>query len=355
MHSFIPFSDEQRRLLSNLDQHYSAWMDARKMDDSHPRVRWKEVKGYVYLYRKAKKRAQEKAYGRRSEETERIYQNVRSRSPIIADTLKGTRARLHETCALYTRLKLGRIATDAAKILQFLDFSGVVGTEYFVVGTNAFPAYEGEADHRIVIGAEETDDFDLTWCAKNLDVLGDNRRSLLNLLMEFDPSFRLSARQAYQLVNKDGYEVELLAAPSVMEVLKASGEILRPVDNFIEQEWLLNGTPVDRVVCGLDRTPARIVAPDPRWMALHKLWLSEQLKRNILKRPKDRKQGIALIDAVEKFMPHYPINDTFKAELPIELDDVLKRWQAGLINEDNWRQGGLIPSQPRKPKPPGYR
>jgi hypothetical protein len=90
-------------------------------------------------------------------------------------------------------------------------------------------------------------------------------------------------------------------------------------------------------------------------MALHKLWLSEQLKRNILKRPKDRKQGIALIDAVEKFMPHYPINDTFKAELPIELDDVLKRWQAGLINEDNWRQGGLIPSQPRKPKPPGYR
>lgn len=65
-----------------------------------------------------------------------------------------------------------------------------------------------------------------------------------------------------------------------------------------EQEWLLNGRRVDRVVGVRDGEAARMVAPDPRWFALQKLWLSQKPERNPQKKVKDHKQGIALLDAV---------------------------------------------------------
>ena len=47
-----------------------------------------------------------------------------------------------------------------------------------------------------------------------------------------------------------------------------------------------------------DGTPARIVAPDPRWFVMRKQWLGAKAKRNPLKRRKDIAQGKALLKAV---------------------------------------------------------
>jgi len=95
-----------------------------------------------------------------------------------------------------------------------------------------------------------------------------------------------------------------------------------------EQEWLLNGVPVDRVVVCRDGQPARIVAPDPRWFALQKLWLSAQAKRDALKRPKDFKQGVALLDAIQETMPQYPLDAAFEAVLPAPLLAPYEKWKA---------------------------
>ena len=89
------------------------------------------------------------------------------------------------------------------------------------------------------------------------------------------------------------------------------------------------GRPVDQAVGCRDGSPARIVAPDPRWFALHKLWMSGQDKRNPLKRPKDRKQGLALLNTVAAHMPHYPLDDAFEASLPAELLHHFVQWHAG--------------------------
>ena len=78
-----------------------------------------------------------------------------------------------------------------------------------------------------------------------------------------------------------------------------------------EQGWLLLGSPVDQIVICRDDLPARIVAPDRRWFALQKLWLSAQDKRNPLKRQKDRKQALVLLDAVASAMPQYPLDVAF--------------------------------------------
>ena len=82
---------------------------------------------------------------------------------------------------------------------------------------------------------------------------------------------------------------------------------------------------MDQVVPCRDGTPARIVAPDPRWFALHKLWLGAQAKRNPLKRRKDTVQGMALLDAVAEAMPHYQLDEAFISSLP---EDLMPYWQA---------------------------
>jgi hypothetical protein len=89
----------------------------------------------------------------------------------------------------------------------------------------------------------------------------------------------------------------------------------------------LLGTPVDRVVPCRDGSPARIVAPDPRWFALQKLWMSEQPKRNPLKRRKDLAQGRALLDTVRDQMPQYRLDAGFEASIPQELRAFYAKWK----------------------------
>lgn len=112
-------------------------------------------------------------------------------------------------------------------------------------------------------------------------------------------------------------EVEVVVAPSRADTMYRTDQP-RPTP-LPEQEWLLLGTPVDRVVTCRDGSPARIVAPDPRWFGLQKLWMAEQPKRNALKRRKDLAQGRALLEAVRDQMPQYPLDMAFEASVPKEL------------------------------------
>ena len=93
---------------------------------------------------------------------------------------------------------------------------------------------------------------------------------------------------------------------------------------MVEQEWLLLGRPLRHVIGATDGTPAPLVAPDPRWMALHKLWLSQKPRRAALKRPKDQAQGLLLLRAVIEAMPAYPVDDAFLAAVPAELKGFLR-------------------------------
>jgi hypothetical protein len=190
-----------------------------------------------------------------------------------------------------------------------------------VVGTNAIAAYMAEAGGAIAL-PDETEDFDLAWVAEAPDAA---ERRVWDMLKAVDPTFTINSERDFQARNANAYEVELLVAPSRAGTL-GSKDQPRPVP-LPEQEWLLLGRPVDQVIGCRDGSPARIVAPDPRWFALHKLWMAAQPKRNPLKRPKDRKQGLALLGAVAEAMPHYPLDATFEAKVPEELAPHLAEWR----------------------------
>lgn len=92
------------------------------------------------------------------------------------------------------------------------------------------------------------------------------------------------------------------------------------MQTLVEQEWLLKGTPLSGVVATVRGRACPLYVPDPRWMALHKLWLSEKAERNSAKRPKDRRQGEVLLDATRYFLrDSHPLNIDFVMALPDDL------------------------------------
>jgi len=319
----IPFSDEQMRVVANLNQHYDVWIEAERDLAALPYgMRWAERSGAEYLYQALDRTGNAKSLGVRSAETEQVFQDYHRTKMDLTDRRNKSSIRLSETCRLYRALGLPLLPSEAAKILREADRRRMLGSKVMVVGTNAMAAYAMEAAGRI--GApDETDDFDMAWTA--LDPGGD-AIPVWSMLKAVDSTYTVNTERTFQARNASAYEFEILVAPS-----RAGG--MRPSDRPLpiplpEQEWLLEGRTVNRVVVARDASPARIVAPDPRWFALHKLWMADQEKRNPLKRPKDRKQGVALLDAIRETMLQFPMDDGFRDGLPPELVGYYDSWRA---------------------------
>jgi hypothetical protein len=314
------FNDEQLRLAANLRQYYESWRDSeRALDEYAGYLGWKTVAGRQYLYR-TDSRGQGTSLGPRSSVTEEQLSEFQRGRLAAEERVRAHSDQLKVAGAMYRTLRLPAIASAAAPILREADRRGLLGDALLVVGTSAIVAYEFEAGERFASGMDATEDFDLAWAAapdESVVVAGRLQAPLLSLLKAVDSTYVVNSERPFQARNRNAYEVEILAAPSVMATYPRA-EPLRPVP-LPEQEWLLRGRRVDQVVCGRDGTPARVVAPDPRWFALHKCWLADKPTRNRLKSTKDRRQGDAVLRAVRERMPHYPMDAAFIRELPSEL------------------------------------
>jgi hypothetical protein len=321
----IPFSDEQMRLLVNLEQQYEVWIDAEQTLFSLPYgMKWKRISGGEYLYELADRAGNGHSLGPRSEATEARRAEYQAQKSTATERRDQGAARLAETGRLYRALRLPMLASEAAAILREADRRSLLGSHLLVVGTNAMPAYAIEAAGRIADAPDETQDFDMAWTSLQQNT---EPSVLWPLLKTVDDTYTINTERPNQARNASAYEVELLVAPS-RDAGFGRRDRPRPVP-LEEQEWLLNGRPVSHVVVGRDASVARIVAPDPRWFAVQKLWLSEQAKRNPLKRPKDLRQGIALLRAVKETMPQYPLDAAFEAQLPPPLMQCYARWKTG--------------------------
>jgi len=323
-----PFTDEQLRTLINLRQRYQVWMEAERGLARMPYdLRIKTVSGKSYLYEIFDRRGNGKSLGRLSDALEARFQSYREEKQRLQAQREGARPALDESARLYRALRLPMLSTGAGPILQECDRRNLLGSHLLVIGTNAIAAYCLEAAGFLVGAAKETEDFDLAWSA----VESEEPETLLwNMLKSVDPTFTVNTERTFQARNAKAYEIEVLFAPSCAET---AGRKDRPKPVALpEQEWLLLGRPVDQVVACRDGTPVRIVAPDPRWFALQKLWMSEKNGRNPLKRPKDRRQGIALLSAIDQAMPQYPMNASFEAKIPDELVPYYRKWRSGKLS-----------------------
>lgn len=330
---FFVFSNDSQRLQANLEQTYAAWVDVRRaLEDMPASMFWTSKDGVEYLGIKKTSHDNGGTVGRRSADTEAQYQTYVQEKERLKTRIKSLDEQLTERAGLYRKLRLPAILDRQAEILRKLDIVEMLGRDLMVVGTNAFIAYELACGARFPTGNEETEDFDLAWCrgtkvslVQSVGRSYTTERSLFSTLRSLDSSYRINKRKPYQAVNDDGYEVELLAAPSTHPL--PANESFEPMASLVEQEWLLKGRSLSVVVATIRNRACPLYVPDPRWMALHKLWLAHKPERNVAKKPKDLRQGEVLLDAVRYFLTDsHPLDVDFVLDLPEELKPHFDAW-----------------------------
>ncbi|MFT3817342.1 MAG: GSU2403 family nucleotidyltransferase fold protein [Rubrivivax sp.] len=331
---FVPFSPDAGRVAANLEAAYEQWLDARQQLAELPvSMYWQAKASGDYLAFKQRSSDPGTTVGPRSAETEARFDAFTRRKAELRQRASAADASIGDRAAQYRALRLPPIPDRQAEILRALDVAELLRNDLMVVGTNAFIAYSLLCNARFPVGVEETEDFDLAWCRDSgvsltrTAAAPADRSSLMAVLQGVDSSFRLNPRKPYQAVNANGYEVELLMAPSLAPLPKT--EIFEPMVSLVEQEWLLQGRAVSVVVATVRQRACPLYVPDPRWMALHKLWLARKPRRNALKRPKDLRQGQVLLSACRYFLADsYPLDIDWVLALPPELRDLFHGWAA---------------------------
>ena len=335
----LPFSHEINRAASNLAQYYDAWASSARALKALPYgMAWKRSSGREYLYALADRLGNGKSLGPRSPETEQAHATYQQAKDDAASREKNAALGLRESAQILRALRAPLIFPAAAAILREASLRSMLGTDLITVGTVAMTAYQYEAAHFLATGLDSTADFDLAWTGRRgLEVALPHPRpaaagsaSVLSLLKAVDDTYTVNTERPFQARNRHAFEIELLIAPSVANTLPRS-ERLRP-HPLPEQEWLLRGQLVQQVVPGSDGSAAMLAVPDPRWFALHKLWLADKPGRNPLKVSKDRGQGEALLEAIAFTMPRFPLDQAFIAELPPELARYLPIVEKAIAN-----------------------
>ena len=317
-----PFTDEQMRTLINLRPRYETAIEAHRELARLPyNLVRKRVGEYEYLYEAIDRLNNGKSLGRMTPELEQRLADYRAAKESWQDRATRAGALIEEIGRMARPLRLPMLSSAAGDILRELDRRRLLDGALLVVGTNCIPAYGLEAAGTIAEAPDETEDFDLAWVAEEQR----EDAALWTALKAVDPTFTMNTEREFQARNADAYEVDLLVAPSRARTL-GPRDRPRPIP-LASQEWLLLGRPVDQVVPCRDWSAARLVVPDPRWFALHKLWLADQENRNPLKRRKDLAQGKAVLDAVAEAMPHYPLDAAFEGSIPDELLPYWREWR----------------------------
>ena len=121
----------------------------------------------------------------------------------------------------------------------------------------------------------------------------------MGLLRRVDRSFH--ADYGMNPTNRDGYIVDLLCPETDnLESMRSGSDILAV--QMAGAEWLLQSPQMEQVVIGEDGWPLRIVVPEPRTFALHKLWVSRRDDRQPIKRPRDADHARLVAELVRVYL-----------------------------------------------------
>jgi hypothetical protein len=297
---FAELSNEQRRQLVDAQQVYSAWRPASAELARMGSLIWQTSRGKRYLTEQHGK--VRKSLGRETPELKAKKEAHDARRRGLATKVKGLKKRLDQMAPVNRALKLGRIPTIAANILRELDREGLLGTHIVVAGTNALYAYEAATGTLLDSQHVATTDADLLWDANQsllLAATGVPREGFLGILRRADKSFK--ADYGLNPTNDDGYIVDLLCAESDnFQTMKVDADV--EATQMPGVQWLLSSPPLEAVAIAEDGYPVRIVVPDPRTFALHKLWVSQRADRQTIKRPRDATHAAVVSELAGQYL-----------------------------------------------------
>lgn len=221
--------------------------------------------------------------------------------------------KLEEQARLNKALRLARVPSVIARVLRELDSAGL-HDEFTVIGTQALYAYEAVGGAHFVLELLASGDVDLLYDArKKLTVVSEklDGDGLLGLLKKADRTFECVRENSYRAANAGQFMVDLVIAPQGMQVQErvtfANADLV--ATEVPGLQWLLNSPKMNTVAIDEDGWPVPMRAPDPRAFALHKAWLSTQVSREPLKKPRDLDQAKAVARLVQDHLPHLTFDD----------------------------------------------
>ncbi|NIJ21711.1 hypothetical protein FHS95_003414 [Sphingomonas naasensis] len=321
----IVLDGNQIRQLIDVEHVYRAYRDA--LRDRETRFRgslsWKTVAGHEYLYQK--RNAVAKSLGRRSANTERIYDQFRTGRAEARQRVATLDLRLRAMAPINRAMRLGRVPIMSARVLRKLDRLGLLGHGFRVAGTHALYAYESLAavhfDNRHVA----TLDIDLLYDARStIKLVGEGDSGLIDQLQALDRTFRPTEPGSFRAVNDAGFMVDLITPlPRNPGTARSPGRLGGPDDvravEIAGLQWLENSRPIDRVVLDERGYPLRIVAPDPRAFAVHKSWVAQRDDRDPGNRRRDLAQARAVASILVHQLPELRFDDPSLLYLPADL------------------------------------
>ncbi|GHU05818.1 hypothetical protein FACS1894205_6380 [Alphaproteobacteria bacterium] len=276
----------------------------------HGSMRWKKANGSEYLFRISG--ATRKGLGRRSPETEKIYNAFVEGKQRAQEQVKSLSASLKTTIGFAKAAGLGRVPALTATILRRLDENELLG--YIkIVGTVALFAYEAIADIRFSNDIIATSGIDFLVDARRRS----SRRTMSEFMKGIDPSFRPVPGKTYCMVNQGGFFANLIERTPIAAWQKPK-DIADP-DEIEGLEWLAESKSIRTLIVDVNGVPAPIIVPDPRIWMLHKMWLSERPTRESSRAVRDRYQADALFDLFGRYLPNHPIDQEFRQNLPAGL------------------------------------
>lgn len=289
-------SAEQRRQLTDAQQLFGAWWPAECQVARSGSLFWNRSKERRYLYEK--KGGVSKSLGR---ETPELIQRKLAHDD-AAKRARALGARIDKMAPVNRAIGLARLPAIAAKVLRELDKEQLLGASLIVTGTNALYAYEAACG--VLIGGEHvaTNDADLLWDARRSLLLAGasvDRVGVMSILRRVDRSFETT--YGLNATNKDGYIVDLFCPEAKAYRTKDRDTDLEAVA-MPGAEWLLEAPRFEQVIVGGDGMPCRIVVPDVRTFALHKLWVSKRKDRTPVKKPRDREHAAIVQELAVRFL-----------------------------------------------------
>lgn len=322
---FSELSHEQRRQLIDAQQLFSAWRPPAIEFATMGGLYWNTSKGRRYLYEKREGKL--RSLGRETPELSKKKSDHDQRLKELRTRLKPLSKRMETMAPVNRAIGIGRIPSVAGRILSELDMEGLLGSHIIVAGTNALYAYETAAGVRVGGEFVATGDADLLWDARRSLQLSSagivRRQGFMNILKRADSTF--VAQHGLVATNSVGYIVDLIIPEQrPPELLSAGGVDAQPIEAM---EWLLAAPQFEQTIIAADGVPIRIVVPEPRTFALHKLWVSRRQGRNALKKPKDIAHSRIVATLADRYLS-LPLTAKEMPWLPAELRALLKDLKA---------------------------
>lgn len=336
---FNQLTNEQRQRLIDVQQRAEALRQV-EIDLCHRFagwMAWRESKGHEYLVRRNGRVT--RSLGVRGVETEAIHRAFTHGKDAAEERRRGLREALQGMARVNRAMGLGRVPSLVGRILRRLDESGVLGEQACVVGTNALFAYEAHAGVRFQTGLLATNDVDIALDPRrNLALAGKVMPDgLLGILRAVDRTFAPVARGSYRAVNASGMMVDLITAEPRQQMANVprrkrrlgGGTDLNAVEDVEAAEvprleMIVDAPRFNAIAIAEDGLPVWISAADPRWWAAHKLWLSEQPRREPVKRQRDRDQGFAAAELLARAWDGVDLSDEALAAIPAVVRDRLR-------------------------------